>query len=273
MKVLNFNDPYVDSKGNVNNLEDVLSDISVDLTDYAKKTDIPSTLPANGGNADTVNNHTVESDVPVEAKFTDTIYDDTEVKGSIAKLNESLSVIGKCKNLLNPTLNTSTLNGVTCTANGDGTYTLNGTANSQASFELVTNFSLEKGKKYKILGCPNGGGESTYLIQYKFSTEQTPIFDTGNGKDFLEIDSWKQDNIWIIVQSGATVSNLVFKPMITTDLSATYDDFVPYTGDGDTLTHDVAEIKNDLGDLSFSASGTTLTITNGVNTWTLNANS
>ena len=90
MKVLNFNDPYVDSKGNVNNLEDVLSDISVDLTDYAKKTDIPATLPANGGNSDTVNNHTVESDVPVNAKFTDTIYDDTEVKGSIEELKNDL---------------------------------------------------------------------------------------------------------------------------------------------------------------------------------------
>ena len=31
-------------------------------------------------------------------------------------------------NLLNPTLRTTTLNGVTCTNNGDGTYTLNGTA-------------------------------------------------------------------------------------------------------------------------------------------------
>ena len=91
MKVLNFNDPYVDSKGNVNNLEDVLSDISVDLTDYAKKTDIPTSLPANGGNADTVNNHTVESNVPENAVFTDTIYDDTTVKGSIDKLNSNLS--------------------------------------------------------------------------------------------------------------------------------------------------------------------------------------
>ena len=34
--------------------------------------------------------------------------------------------------------------------------------------------------------------------------------------------------------------------MLTTNLSATYDDFVPYTGDGKTLTHDVAELKNDL---------------------------
>lgn len=91
MKVLNFNDPYVDRKGDVNNLGDVLSDTSVDLTDYAKKTDIPTTLPANGGNADTVNNHTVETNVPVNAVFTDTVYDDTEVKGSIAELKNDLN--------------------------------------------------------------------------------------------------------------------------------------------------------------------------------------
>lgn len=35
---------------------------------------IPTTLPANGGNATTVNNHTVLSDVPANAKFTDTVY-------------------------------------------------------------------------------------------------------------------------------------------------------------------------------------------------------
>lgn len=53
--------------------------------DYAKTTEIPTTLPANGGNSDTVNNHTVKSDVPENAKFTDTVYDDTEVKAEIAK--------------------------------------------------------------------------------------------------------------------------------------------------------------------------------------------
>ena len=46
-----------------------------DSADYAKKTDIPTELPANGGNANTVNNHTVKSDVPVDAKFTDTTYE------------------------------------------------------------------------------------------------------------------------------------------------------------------------------------------------------
>lgn len=49
------------------------TDITNTLSSYAKKTDIPTKLPANGGNADTVNNHTVLSDVPTDAKFTDTI--------------------------------------------------------------------------------------------------------------------------------------------------------------------------------------------------------
>ena len=36
-------------------------------------TDFPNSLPANGGNADTVNGHTVKADVPADAKFTDTV--------------------------------------------------------------------------------------------------------------------------------------------------------------------------------------------------------
>lgn len=40
----------------------------------ALTTDIPTSLPANGGNSSTVNGHTVNSDVPANAKFTDTVY-------------------------------------------------------------------------------------------------------------------------------------------------------------------------------------------------------
>ena len=68
----------------------MVGDTSVDLTDYAKTTDIPTTLPANGGNSDTVNNHTVKSDVPENAVFTDTVYDDTALKGSIEELSSNL---------------------------------------------------------------------------------------------------------------------------------------------------------------------------------------
>lgn len=47
------------------------------LTEVVKQyvqNSIPKSLPANGGNADTVNGHTVEADVPSGAKFTDTTY-------------------------------------------------------------------------------------------------------------------------------------------------------------------------------------------------------
>lgn len=41
---------------------------------FAKKEDIPEQLPASGGDAQTVNGHTVNKDVPSNAKFTDTTY-------------------------------------------------------------------------------------------------------------------------------------------------------------------------------------------------------
>lgn len=37
-------------------------------------TDFPTSMPANGGNSTTVNSHTVNSNVPANAKFTDTVY-------------------------------------------------------------------------------------------------------------------------------------------------------------------------------------------------------
>lgn len=39
---------------------------------FVKKSEIPKSLPADGGDAETVNGHTVNEDVPEGAKFTDT---------------------------------------------------------------------------------------------------------------------------------------------------------------------------------------------------------
>ena len=46
-------------------------------------------------------------------------------------------------------------------------------------------------------------------------------------------------------------------------------EYEPYFPSNKMLAEDVADIKNDLGGLSFSVSGTTLSITDGTNTWTL----
>lgn len=46
------------------------------LAYFARKTEIPKSLPADGGNAETVSGHTIGSDVPENAQFTDTTYSD-----------------------------------------------------------------------------------------------------------------------------------------------------------------------------------------------------
>ena len=59
----------------------------------ADKSEIPTTLPANGGNANTVNNHTVKSDVPENAVFTDTVYDDTELNANVTALSDRIKTV------------------------------------------------------------------------------------------------------------------------------------------------------------------------------------
>ena len=156
--------------------------------------------------------------------------------------NESLSVIGKCKNLLKPTLQTTTMNGIECTNNGDGTYTLNGTVatGNYEQFTLLSN-KISAGT-YKLVGNPDYSlGCSLY-----FSDHGGKEIDYGNGGIVNFASDITTTNLYLYIPSGVTLTNVVFKPMLTTNLNATYDDFVPYTGDGETLTHDVAKLKNDL---------------------------
>ena len=180
---------------------------------------------------------------------------------AVTQINESLSVIGKCKNLLNPTLGTTTLYGVTCTNNGDGTYSLNGT-NSKSDVLYISIGEVEiPNKNLVILGSKN-----TNVGVYIAGVTPTAY---GNKITVSDSDKGKKLKFGFAVAVGATITNEIVKPMLCENLNATYDDFVPYTGKGETLTADVAELKNDLGGLKFSASGTTLTITDGTNTWTL----
>ena len=67
-----------------------------DLQDELKKVkdSIPTKVPADGGNADTVNGHTVECDVPA----TDTVYDDSTIKAGIANKVDKVSGKGLSTN-------------------------------------------------------------------------------------------------------------------------------------------------------------------------------
>lgn len=131
------------------------------------------------------------------------------------------------KNLLNATLQTTTQNGVTCTANGDGTYTLNGTTTTTTVFDIAQDVSCSS---FRLAGCPVGGAHD---VSYELQARTDNLiygYDTGDGKNIKANENFF---IRIRINTGINCNNLLFKPMIV-DASlypdATYDDFEPYTG-------------------------------------------
>ena len=147
-------------------------------------------------------------------------------------------------NLLNLTLQTTTLNGITCTNNGDGTYTLNGTATANFSEYITTLFNLSQNKSYKLLGTPIGGSVQKYSITLLSEDFSDYVDDIGEGVIITPKKSSYLARLNII--KGTTVNNLVFKPILTTNLNATIDDFVGYTGSTGSLNGDVADIRKDI---------------------------
>lgn len=140
------------------------------------------------------------------------------------------------KNLLNPTLQTTTQNGVTCTNNGDGTYTLNGTATK--TFNLATasvgkdplSDILIAGQTYRLVGNSKKSNIQVNLAQW--GSDWSVIsnsYDLGEGVNAKISPSASYIRVDFNIPDGASCNNLVLKPMLTTDLNATYDDFVPYT--------------------------------------------
>lgn len=130
------------------------------------------------------------------------------------------------RNLLNPTLQTTTQNGVTCTNNGDGTYTLNGTASANAEFYMP--FTAIPNTTYRLLGTPKNSAGAKMWLQVNGTPWTIYGDDLGDGAN--AIPTVENCRVTIRVNKNTTVNNLIFKPMITTDLTATYDDFVPYSG-------------------------------------------
>ena len=158
-----------------------------------------------------------------------TPYNPVEIKSVV---NPTVKIVGK--NLLNPTLQTTTRNGVTCTANGDGTYTLNGTATTITTFDIAQDVSCSS---FRLVGCPVGGAhDASYELQAR-TNNLIYGYDTGDGKN---IKADKNFFIRIRINTGINCNNLLFKPMIV-DASlypdATYDDFEPYKEQTVTLPY------------------------------------
>lgn len=149
-------------------------------------------------------------------------------------------------NLLNPELHTTTVNGITCVDNHDGTYTVKGTATSDVMIEVGTIPKINK--KIKICGSPSGASLDTYGLYFgDIIMEGTA--DVGNGVMYYRTDE-AGDFLFLFVKNGQTIDSVIFKPMITTNTNATYSDFIPYTGDTGSISGDVADIKTKVDGLN-----------------------
>ena len=145
-------------------------------------------------------------------------------------------------NIVQPTsINERVINGVTRIYNGDGTYTFNGTASADAWFPITT-LNLPNGR-YKVVGSTAKDRTTyyTFINAYKsdgtfntIATDGVPIFDADSSL-------YTKYDLGFGVKKGVTVTDLIVKPMLTTDLSRTYDTFVPYGKTNVELTKEIEE--------------------------------
>lgn len=94
----------------------------------------PTTMRANGGNADTVNNHTVKSDVPENAKFTDTTYEvfTKSTNGLVPKAGTPVTSDNAYKYFLTAAATWQSFGLAATTTASNATVTLNNGASSNA---------------------------------------------------------------------------------------------------------------------------------------------
>ena len=108
--------------------------------------------------------------------------------------------------------------GVTFTNNGDGSWTVNGTATSQNYFMLITEWmQLNTSHKYLLSGCPKEGSSDLFL--YVDHGGSLFDYDTGNGS--IGTPTKNSGTITISVSNNTVVNNAIFKPQLY-DLTEIY---------------------------------------------------
>lgn len=136
----------------------------------------------------------------------------THIKMDLSNLSNSDYLIFAGRNLLdNKNIADYNDNGIVITNNHDGTFTANGTATADCTYQVcATNFRLGAGiGRMTFSGVPSGGSTSTYYLSLSGYGNTA----SKNAKT-VEIHSAFQTHADIVIKSGVTVSDLVFKPMV-----------------------------------------------------------
>lgn len=139
------------------------------------------------------------------------------------------------KNLLKITASSQTIKGVTFTVNDDQTVTVNGTNDGTGAsiFVIFPNaqaITIPDGN-YILSGCPTGGGgdvaSAPFDLRWYMYSPGKSAYDSGNGASIEKSGNGTGSNIAIVVKTGRTANNLVFRPMLRT-VEITDDTFEPY---------------------------------------------
>ena len=138
-------------------------------------------------------------------------------------VNPTVKIVGK--NLLNATLKTITLNGVTCINNGDGTYTLNGTPTVETDFYIygafntANSFPLDSQKTYIVKKSGNS--------KIQFHVGKPGIYTTVASLEDGQIKNRETISFFICrILSGAILNNFTIYPQVEEGSAST--DFQPY---------------------------------------------
>lgn len=175
-----------------------------------------------------------------------------------AKWDKSSQKVAGAYNLLPNEAVSATYGGnLTVTVATDGSITLNRSAahSEDVSITIMARRYFMRGYRFTahLCGCPsNSEGISLKIDDFTSGTVYT---DSGSGTNINinRYDTDREYKCYIIVPAAAKPNNLVIKPMLTPDLTATYDDYVPYCMSNRELMDDVTSILPIVEDLDSTA--------------------
>lgn len=113
--------------------------------------------------------------------------------------------------LVQITASSTTQNGVTITANADGSVVFDGTATGNVLFNAYPASPIPTGHVILITGCPNGGSTASYFLADGYGSG---AYDIGRGKVYKTFGTQTLTIAQHRIQSGTVCDNLVFKPQI-----------------------------------------------------------
>ena len=163
--------------------------------------------------ADVLNQASTDTDKPYSADY---LNDKLVSVGTEAPTDGERVWFGKSKNILpqNKYIATTTINGITYTNNGDGTFNLNGTATANKTIEIIpaNNFQLEQGQAYYLYSS----------VPYNTNTFNLSIAMTDNGSlkfmtansTYTPIAQPTQERLGIYIPNGTTVNATNVKLML-----------------------------------------------------------